>query len=392
MKPDQIEKRLSWLDEQRRKEADLINLMEGRLEEALKGVEKQERQIKELSSEVIRLSAVASQIRQFDDVLGKQRDDFSKRLADSQQLYAEKQHHIEDLRKLDYEAIAKSVSQMKVKFQEFDQIKESLEARKLEETRLARGIAQIDEKLESMINKSDEQSRALHTIEESKKIDTRRIADLQSESTELRLKLDTVRGKQDSLEDRIRRTETRIEDIATSEAERRDIYTLWEEKQELRMVEFEKNWKEWQVKFEDFQKKAIEVDEKIHKYDENYRALSKTRSDLDKLIDRLERRITEISEMQRIGEERIKQEWSSFQADEQKRWNTYKLTNDEMWREHSRIHDKITAELQVVNDQLNEGLESLQELAEKSQNRVIDLLNTVKVWADEINKRVSEVR
>jgi propanediol dehydratase small subunit len=180
--------------------------------------------------------------------------------------------------------------------------------------------------------------------------------------------------------------------LEVGEKSRREVYNLWEEKQELRMVEFEKRWKEWQVKFGEIQKIADEVDDRILKYDENYRALSKTREELDKLIDRLERRITEISEMQRITEERTKQEWNSFQADQQKQWNTYKLTNDEMWRDHDRIHDRISQEVQRVNDQLAEGLEGLEELAEKSQDRILDILNIVKVWANEIEKKVSEVR
>ena len=75
---------------------------------------------------------------------------------------------------------------------------------------------------------------------------------------------------------------------------------MWEEKQELRLVEFEKEWKSWQSTFEDLRKKSVEIDEKILKYDENYRSLVKVRSEMDKFIERIERRIAEISEIQRI--------------------------------------------------------------------------------------------
>jgi DNA repair ATPase RecN len=271
-------------------------------------------------------------------------------------------------------------------------MKDLMEVRKQEETRIAREMDKMDERVETLLQKSEENSRGLHTFEEAKKIDARRISDLQSESTELRMKLDTVRGKQDSLEDRIRRAESRVDEIASIEASRKEIYALWEEKQELRMVEFEKVWRGWQTTFDAFRKKADEVDDKILKYDENYRALTKARSELDKLIERLERRITEVSEMQRIGEERSKQEWASFQADQQKRWNTYKLTNDEMWREHGRTHEKLNDDLHLMNEQLSECIEALEDLNEKTQHRVMDLLNIIKVWADEIEKRVSEVR
>jgi chromosome segregation ATPase len=392
MKPDQFEKRLDWLDEQRRKDADLINHLERRLGEALESLGKQEKQIKEISSEVTRLSAVASRIQHFDDALGKQRDDFSKKVMDIENIYAEKLRHYDDLRRKDYEELSKNSSEMRMKQNEFDKVKDSIETRKHEEIRISHELGEIEEKVETIRAKSEENTRGLHTMEEARKLDTKRMADLQSESTELRLKIDTIRGKQDSIEDRLRRSETQIDDIAMSEASRRELTTMWEEKQELRLVGFEKQWKEWQAAFDKFQKKAAELDEKVLKYDENYRALTKARSELDKLIERLERRITEISEMQRIGEERLKQEWTNFQADQQKGWNTYKLTNDEMWRDHSRTHDKMVEELQVINEKLTEGLEVLEDLSEKSQSRVMDLLNTFKVWADEMEKRVGEIR
>jgi chromosome segregation ATPase len=392
MKPEQIEKRLKWMDEQHRKEFELVNVLERKLGEANEHLEKQEKQIKELSSELTRLSAFASRIQHFDDALIKQRDDFSKKLEDNEQLYSEKQKISEEIRKKDYEELARSISEMQVKQKNVDLMEDTMEARKQEEIRITREMAEIEEKVETLLLKSNEYSRSLHAVDEVRKMDARRTSDLQSESTELRQKIDTIRGNQDSLEDRMRRTEARIDEISLGESSRKELYTMWEEKQELRMVGFEKNWKEWQGIFDMFQEKAKELDEKVLKYDENYRAISKTRSDLDKLIDRLERRITEISEMQRIGEERVKQEWNSFQADHQKRWNTYKLTNDEMWREHNRMHEKITEEIQLLKERLNEGLEALEELTVKSESRLIDLLNTLKVWTDDFEKRVSEIR
>ena len=40
---------------------------------------------------------------------------------------------------------------------------------------------------------------------------------------------------------------------------------------------------------------------------------------------RFDRRLNEITEMQRLVEERFRQEWVSFKADDQKRWTNYTL-------------------------------------------------------------------
>jgi kinetochore protein SLK19 len=392
MGPDQIDKQISWLDEQRRKDAEQIKHLERKLESALEVVNSQENQIKQLTSEVTRLAALTTQIRQFDDALGKQRDSFSQKISDSEGLFLERQKHHEDIRKHDYEELSKSLSELQLELRDIGQIKDALEARKQEEIRIQREIDTFNELQDRFEINLDEQIRNVNSVEESRRLDVKRIADLQSESTELRVKLDSLRGAQDTVEDRLRRMEAEIDKTTKNVEGRNEIYTLWEEKQELRIVEFEKKWKEWQSVFDAIQQKAMEVDERIIKYDENYRALSQTRLDLDKVIEKLERRISEISEMQRFNDERIKQEWTSYQSDEQKRWNTHKLTNDELWRDHGRIHEKMANELTNLDEKLSDSISVIEEIADNSYQRIMDLFATVSDWAEAIDKKSNEIK
>jgi chromosome segregation ATPase len=392
MTRDQIDKQLSWLDEQRRKDTEHIGSIERKLESALELVNSQENQLKQLSSEVTRISAISIQIRQFDDAMEKIRDSYSQKLSDFESLFLERQKHQEDLRKHDYEELAKAVSEVRVQLVGISEIKDAMEARKQEEFRIQAKMDSIDERIERLTITLEEQSRNLNAIGEIRKQDAKRITDLQSESTELRTKMDSQRGVQDALEDRLRRVDTSLQNLSSNFEKRTEIYSLWEEKQELRMVGFEKKWKEWNKVFESVQQKAEEVDERILKSDENFRLLSQTRMDLDKVIQKLERRISEISEMQRFNEERIKQEWSNFQADEQKRWNTHKLTSDELWRDHSRIHEKITQELQSISERLNESIIAIDAIAEGSRQRIGDLVAVVNEWAESIDRKIDEIR
>ena len=392
MTTDQIDKQLSWLDEQRRKDTEHIGRIERKLESALELVNSQENQLKQLSSEVTRISAITTQIRQFDAAMEKLRDSFSQKLSDFESVFLERQKHQEDLRKYDYEELAKAVSEVRVQLVGINEIKDALEARKQEEFRIQAKMDAIGERIERLSITVEEQSRNLNSMDEIRKQHAKRITDLQSETTELRTKLDSQRGVQDSLEDRIRRVDTNLENLSTNFEKRTEIYSLWEEKQELRMVEFEKKWKEWNKVFESIQQKAEEVDERILKSDENFRLLSQTRMDLDKVIQNLERRISEISEMQRFNEERIKQEWSNFQADEQKRWNTHKLSSDELWRDHSRLHEKITQELQSVSERLSDSIIAIDAIAEGSKQRIGDLVAVVNEWAESIDRKIGEIR
>jgi len=196
----------------------------------------------------------------------------------------------------------------------------------------------------------------------------------------------------DAVEDRYKKFETNFTELAANESGRNESQKLWIEKQELRIVGFEKDWKIWNEAFAEFQKKTEQVNEKMLKYDESYRAMRQTRTDLDKMVDKLERRISEIGEIQRIAEDRLKSDWSAYLADDQKRWNTFKLNYDEQWREHERNHDKIQNEFRENNENISDTMHSLSKLAGNSQKRVMDLLSLVQDWAAEVESRLSEIK
>jgi hypothetical protein len=103
--------------------------------------------------------------------------------------------------------------------------------------------------------------------------------------------------------------------------------------------------------------------------------------DFQRISDRLERRINEVAEMQRLSEERFRQEWNDWRSDDQKRWKQFTLSNDEVWRGHdtdferfvSRI-DEINGLLQPLNDSINRLWQLERERAQLYRDRYQELL------------------
>lgn len=392
MKPEQIEKRLTWIDEQRRKNSDFVVGLNEQLTNALNLIENQDKQIKELTSEVARLSAQTSRIKQFDDDLIKQREDFSRHLAELIEGQAERDRQHESIRAIEHKEISREISELKIDIEAIEEIKSTLEARRQEEIRIYSQIDEIEKSFDRISSIDENTKRSLSMIDEARKMDSKRVADLQVETTDLRKRVDTLRGTLDAVEDRYKKFETNFTELAANESGRNESQKLWIEKQELRLVGFEKDWKIWNEAFTEFQKKTEQVNEKMLKYDESYRAMRQTRTDLDKMVDKLERRISEIGEIQRIAEDRLKSDWSAYLADDQKRWNTFKLNYDEQWREHERNHDKIQNEFRENNENISDTMHSLSKLAGNSQKRVMDLLSLVQDWAAEVESRLSEIK
>jgi chromosome segregation ATPase len=392
MVPEDSDKRLEWLDDQRRKDTETIQRLEKRLASLEETQAKQARQAQDLAGDVARLSALATRINQFDETLTKHRQEVSRQLEAAEEARTNKEKQLDQSRKRDQAEISKDVETLRKELATVDEVREASDALREEGLRISRLLGGLSTRTDDLQAGEEEHGRWRLSFEEGRKQDVKRVVDLQTDVSDVRARLDGVRGSLDTVEDRVRRLEVRLGELVTGESERREAQSLWMEQQNLRLVDFERSSKDWGRRFEAFEKMAAELDERVLSYEETYRGLKQQREDLDVLMQRLERRITEVSEMQRLSEDRLKQEWSTFQADDQKRWNTYKLGRDELWRDHNRLHEKIPKEIQALEESLAAAVRSLSDMSNSTQQRLTDLLGLVREWAAEVEQRATEVK
>jgi hypothetical protein len=155
----------------------------------------------------------------------------------------------------------------------------------------------------------------------------------------------------------------------------------------LKIVEFEKTWKEWGQCTSAFEKRAEAIDDRMVAYEETHRIMRKMQSDLEEIIERLERRITEVGEMQRLAEDRMKHNWGEFQSEDHRRWSTYTLSLDERWNEHNRMHEKLRSDIDGIYPNLSDGLDRLGEIEGSDRRRLAELLSTIREWMTELDSR-----
>ncbi len=383
MQQEQIEKRLEWLDENRRKDADAISRIMERLSNIEESVEKQVHHGQEMAEELTRLTALATRINQIDDTLVQHRKEVSKQVTDAEERRTKKEKELEKIRHADLKENANTLDDIRQQLQDLQSLSEQTNERKQEEIRISKELDNFRKELDDFIANDDLRSRSLASMEEGRKQDAKRVADVQSEVSNIRQSIHQLHGEFDSVQDRVRRTEIQISELRASEEEQSELQKIWAEQQSLKQTEFERVWKEKEKKFDEYIKRGGELDERLLAFEVSYQNLKQVKDDFDKALDRLERRINEVTEMHRINTDRAKQEWSAFQADDQKRWNTYKLTVDEQWREHNRLHDKITAQLDLLEENSTEALRLLNMMRENDLERLTHMMTMFREWATE---------
>jgi DNA repair exonuclease SbcCD ATPase subunit len=363
---DQIIKRLEWLDDERRKDKTLIATLEDRimsLEGNSTGVAKQ---VNSLSGEISRLGVWLARIEQIEATIVQVRVESNRIVEGIEKQRVDREREVEKVRLADLEGLNKAIFEVRKGQEVLPEIRRSMQLRIDEEFRLGRLIDELEKKFLETQRVDEESRRSQRLVEENLRQDSKRLTDLQAEISAFRKRLDEQRSKVELATENFRKTELRINDFQSAETERRQAQTAFIEKQNLFQVEKNRTWKEWSVRFEEITNQATNIEAELQALDATNRALKRSQEAFDEITQTFERRMNEITEMQRLTEDRFRQEWVTFKADDQKRWANYTLTNEEQSREAVRRYEKIDARTINLED-------STQELRDMANQMNVDL-------------------
>lgn len=392
MDSDQILKQLEWLDGERRKDKDIIAKQEDRIASLEGNIAAAHQQIKDLSGDIVRLTAVSGRMDGFDGAMLQQRIEVNRQFEEIEKQSRKREEELEKLRRIEMRAVDGSLAEMGKQLEAISGLRRSMQARIEEETRLARLIDELRIKVQEMNRNEEEYSRLYRLIEDGRRQDSKRLVDLQGEVTALRKRADEQRGQGELLAANLRKAEARLNELTTVDVERRDALTGFLEKQALGQVEYERTWKEWQKRIETMDRQASEMDAQLVSIDETHRSVKRLKESTDELIQRVERRINEITEVQRLAEDRFRQEWVTFKTDDQKRWTNYTLTQEEQRGEIVRNFERMAEQVTHLDDTMQELQDLIQQMNEQNEKRIQSLLALIHDWVADYERMEGRAR
>lgn len=383
---EQIISRLEWLDDERRKDKTTIASLQQKVEDLEAQLPKQQEMVKELSGDVARISGMLSQLDVLEEGIANMRVELTRSLDKTKKQQDEKIRDQEQSRRTDVDNINKSIADLRKSLEVIPELKVGIKAREDEEFRLNRTLQEVQKQLEDNLHTDEEYRRNQRLISESQRQDTKRLTDLQAEFAGIRKRVDEMRGRMELSSDTLSKLELRINDMQLAETERRQNQTAFIEKQNLAALERDQAWKEWQERFDAMQAQSVNLDARLQTLDTLQRDVRRAQEGFSDIQQRFERRVNEITEMQRLGEERFRQEWINFKADDQKRWTNYTLSQEEQQRETNRHFDKLDNRLTSQEDLAQELNDLLNQLTEETQGRLQGLMSFMSEWVEEYQR------
>jgi chromosome segregation ATPase len=386
MENEQLDKRIKWLDDERRKDKATISELEDRLQELEGKLDASNKKQVEFDSDIIRLRTSITRVDDFENGLADFRVERKKELKDYEKIT---KSWINDAKKNLRTQIQGVEAQQKTIGEDFKRVKDlekNMKTRIEEEIRFNASLRETEKDVSEIKQEYKEYQRYSRSAKEERQKEVKRITDMQGEQSALRKRVDEQRGLLDLVNSDYQKVKNRIQEL---ESIRRDLKNEQEkflEEAALQNSERESTWKNRMISFDSIEKQARDLDEQMTKLDSTHRGVKRMQDELKDLSSLLDRRVNEITEIQRLADERFRQEWGTFTADAQKRWTNYTLSQKEQSKILERQYKEGEERISVLEDGLQEIEDQLGQLSSYSETQLQGLLTLVREWTGEFEQ------
>lgn len=373
MEIEELLSRVEWLEAERRKDKQSISELTDKLTELVDEVSKNKVKVKNIELEFKKSTQNVLRKEEFEDVSSRQKIELLHQIQEIDRKVTNYEKKVDKQRKEDHDNTNKRLLEFENEIKPIGELKKTIQARIEEEFRFNQKVEDLIKRLNELNLTNEETVKAQKILEDNYRFESKKGTDIQVEVATLRKKMNEERATMESHMEFVRKLETRINELINQEQLRKQEQLAFIENQSRSYVDRENLWKEWQARIDQIETLGSGLQTQLLELENTHRAVKKSQTDFEEINTRLDRRINEITEMNRLAEERFRQEWISFKADDQKRWTNYSLTQEEESREVGRETSKI--------------IERLTALEDESQN----LIDTVNIINEETEKRIKAV-
>jgi len=392
MEIEQLAKRVEWLDDERRKDKNIISQFQERIISLEGQVNAADQNNKSLTSEITHLKTVLGRMDRLDDALTENRTETNKWIKQYKKQAEQRETEIKKLFQVELKGLESDLVKAQDALKAIPTLQGDILAREQEDKRLAKLISEFSKSIAEMRTQTEEQGRFYRVVVDGRHQDIKRVTDLQSEVTGLRKSSDQYRGRFDIVDLDIQRTETRLKELLSVERERQDAQVAFIEQQSKAEVGREQTWKKWITRFDVIESHGAKVETHVQSLVNTHLEIQRTQDVVNDLVQQVERRINELTEMHRLSEDRFRQEWNTFKADDQKRWTNYLLSHGEQQTETGRQLDLVAERITYLEDGLQETRDFIQEVNELTWKRLQAIIEPIRDLTSDHERLRSNLR
>ncbi|MBM4456526.1 MAG: hypothetical protein FJ011_01980 [Chloroflexi bacterium] len=381
----QLSQMVAWLDEEHRRDREEIARLDQRLQTMVVENQEQARRIQDLEGRLANTQAQLTRFTQIEQALQQLKNEVVVMLDKHADARLQSERESERARLSDREAISRSVSEIRKELPRLGRIEEDLAGLRAEDQRLGDVVLALRQSLSNVSKDLDERTRTLPYMVEQRSQDNKRIAQIQAENVELLKRTDAIASKLPLYEERIQRVDRELQRIQPIPDQIRREQQAFLEAQRVADVDRVRQMTAWEAEFAQQRELLEKQVVRIREFAAQYEAAGRALKALEEFQAALVRDQKQVSELQRLAEERQRKELAEWQAENEQRWKKELLRWDYNQQEQQKATQKLTDRFPPVErvaallQREVEALWKLQENLGAQQSReaqhLLDLIN-----------------
>ncbi len=390
MDTTQLAQMVNWLDEQHRRDRTEITKLQQRIEAQTNETQEQARRIQELEG---RLTSTQTQLGRFDQLdqsLQNVKTELSLMVKAQAEETVRVQRDLERARMTDREGFSRGITEIRKELPRFRVIEEDLAVRKAEDQRLSETLINLRQEVSDMSKEIEERTRGLPYLMEQRDNNNKRIAQMQQENVELFKRVETAAGKLQLLEQKQQKAETQISVLPGIVDDMKRGQEQFVESLKLADADRQRQMKDWHGTFDEQQTVIADHSTRLQEFAGVYEETKRTVASNEKFQQRLQQDQNQVTELQRLTEERQRKEMENFLADNEKRWKKQILEWQFRWDQQDKLNANVNERFPQVDDLLEHHTELLEFLWRMSEAQSSTQLAAAQTWLSEVQKLANQ--
>lgn len=373
---------VKWLDEQQRKGRQDLAVLKQQIESHQREMDDMSRRFQEIEHENTSLQVQLTRLGQVDKLLENLRAELTHLVEQSDERRIQSEKESERLRIVEHQAHTRAIAEIRDELKPIGRLLEDMESRRAEDERLSTAVGALQNQMLVVESRVDERVVDVTYLEETQRQDARRIAEVQQDILEQQKRIDSLQGKQTVLDDSIVRAEPRLERLEQGDAERKQLTREFVEQAKLADQQRTQQLDRWADKLEEFEELMQGYARQWRHFEEQHRLSKEATVDLNEFRKRLEQRQTELAELQRVEDERMRQRWTEFLTEDEKRQKQRQLEIEQFTKEQKRERENHQEQVQALQGRFDKSLEDIKGLYVLQEKYADTFRQLTRMWLE----------
>ena len=386
MEHSQLSQMVSWLDKAHQQDRAELSQLRQQVETLLEEREEKERRVETLETQLAtvqgqhdRLVKAEGQFEHFSDQVNQ--------LLDKSE--ARRQQSLRDsdrIRQVEIENITKTVADFRKEIERYRRYDQDLAAQRSDWQRISRELAQLTQQFSELGRERDEGKRNTTFLETQRRQDAKRVGDVQTQLTDTLKRIEALVPRIQYLE----QLSPRLTELKTAIDEVRQGQGKDQEKAQFQEMQRERQMTTWSQDVEAYRQRLAEFETRMERYAQDHHLIKRATDQIEAFQEGIQRQVHEMSELQRLAQERQQTQFGEWQGQDEQRWQKHVLEWERHWGDYDTALSEVTGRLDDLEKRAASNEKLLQMILRLMEDQAEMNAMAVREWQARFEQAMEE--